>query len=258
MRPGDDQLRGHDRTDAALVEQRRRECPYVAEQLALELGGLDGCGLDPAGEAAQHEPCRDLVGAHRARAAEAATTLEQPAHREPAQLLAELVGCCHDHAAELSERFAAHVDGAATCDQEQPQRLPAFAAACQRERLAAKRRPRGPGGVQRIVFPTQAPLRPRRTADLEHRLAAASEVPGKAGAVAACALNRPDAGAFCLLRGEPKRRRLAAPARVDRAACNHRTRGRGSHCQHVFVAGEQVDAVQARRHQVVVRGFLCI
>jgi hypothetical protein len=38
----------------------------VAEQLALELGCFEGGSFDPAGEAAQHEPRRELVGACRA------------------------------------------------------------------------------------------------------------------------------------------------------------------------------------------------
>src|SRR5438552_13613579 len=39
---------------------------HVTEQLALELGGLEGRCFDPAGEAAQHEPRRELVRACRA------------------------------------------------------------------------------------------------------------------------------------------------------------------------------------------------
>jgi len=35
----------------------------VAEQLALELGGLEGRCFDPAGEAAQHEPGCEFVRA---------------------------------------------------------------------------------------------------------------------------------------------------------------------------------------------------
>ena len=117
VRPGDEQLRGDDRADARLVEQRGRECAYVGEDLPFELGRFCGCCLDSAGEAAQHEPCRELVGSGPARAAKAATALEQPSGREHAQLLAEPVRGGDDHAAKLSERFAAHVDGAATCDQ---------------------------------------------------------------------------------------------------------------------------------------------
>ena len=62
VRPGDDQLGGDDRADAGLVEQRRCECAHVGEDLAFELVGFDGCCLDAAGEAAKHEPCRELVG----------------------------------------------------------------------------------------------------------------------------------------------------------------------------------------------------
>jgi hypothetical protein len=50
----------------------------MSEQLAFELGGFGGDRVDSAGEAAQHELCRDLVGACPARAAKAATAIEEP------------------------------------------------------------------------------------------------------------------------------------------------------------------------------------
>src|SRR5437667_5735873 len=117
MRPGDDQLRGDDRADAWLVEQRGRECAYMGEDLPFQLGRFAGCCIDSASEASQDEPCRELIGSCRARAAKAATALEQPTGREHAQLLAEPVRGGDDHAAKLSERFASHVDGASTCDE---------------------------------------------------------------------------------------------------------------------------------------------
>src|SRR6266545_5781929 len=117
MRPGDDQLRGDDRADAWLVEQRGRECAYMGADLPFQLGRFAGCCIDSASEASQDEPCRELVGPCRARAAKTAPALEQPSGREHAQLLAEPVGGGDDHAAKLSERFASHVDGASTCDE---------------------------------------------------------------------------------------------------------------------------------------------
>jgi len=41
----------------------------VGEDLVLELGGFERGRFDSAGEAAQHKPCREFVGACRARAA---------------------------------------------------------------------------------------------------------------------------------------------------------------------------------------------
>jgi hypothetical protein len=65
-------LRGDDRADAWLVEQLWRESKHMREQLSLELGGFDRRRFDSAGEAAQDEPCRELVGACPARAAKTA------------------------------------------------------------------------------------------------------------------------------------------------------------------------------------------
>jgi hypothetical protein len=61
-------------------------------------------------------------------------------HREPTQLLAEALGRGHDHAAQLHERLAADVDGAATGEQQQPQRLAVLSRARQRQALAAPTR----------------------------------------------------------------------------------------------------------------------
>ena len=63
VRPGDDQLGSDDRADAGLVEQLRCKRTDVRKDLLLELVGFAGCRLDPMGEAAQHEPCRELVWA---------------------------------------------------------------------------------------------------------------------------------------------------------------------------------------------------
>ena len=63
MRPGDEHLRGDDRADARLVEQLGCEHANVGEDLGFELAGLHCCRLDAPGEAAQHEPGRELVGA---------------------------------------------------------------------------------------------------------------------------------------------------------------------------------------------------
>ena len=71
----------------------------MGEDLALELGGLNRCGLDAAGEAAQDKPGRELVGSCRVGVAEAAAAVEQLPQWQAAQLVAERLGCCDDHAA---------------------------------------------------------------------------------------------------------------------------------------------------------------
>jgi hypothetical protein len=113
-RPGCDQETSSwadDRTNAGLVEQRRRELVDEAEDLTLQLVRFEGGGLDAAGKAAQHEPGRDLARV-RVGAAKATATLEQPPRRKAAQLIAEPVGRGHHHAAQLHQRLPADVDGA--------------------------------------------------------------------------------------------------------------------------------------------------
>jgi hypothetical protein len=73
-------------------------------------------------------------------------------HREPRQLLAEALGRGHDHAAQLHERLAANVDGAATGEQQQPQRLAVLSRARQRQGLAPERGAGGPDRVELVVF----------------------------------------------------------------------------------------------------------
>jgi hypothetical protein len=59
-------LRGDDWSNAGLVEQGWRQCAHVAEEFPLELVGFACSRFDPAGEAAQREPGRELVRPGRA------------------------------------------------------------------------------------------------------------------------------------------------------------------------------------------------
>jgi hypothetical protein len=119
VRPGDDELCGDDRSDAGLVEQRRGERAHVREEFALELVGFECCRLHTPGETAQYEPGGELVGG-RVRAPEPTAAVEQSTRRQAAQLLTERLGCGDDHRSELAECFPAHVDGAATGDEQEP------------------------------------------------------------------------------------------------------------------------------------------
>ncbi len=92
----------------------------MSVDLALELSGLHGCGFDSAGEAAEHEPARELVERARARASKSAAADDQPPGGQLSQLLAQTVGTGDDHAAQLHERIPADVDGAAACKKQQP------------------------------------------------------------------------------------------------------------------------------------------
>ena len=66
--PGDDQLGGHDRPDAGLVEQRRGESRDVVEDLALEIVSFLGGGQDAACELRSTSPVASsstVAGAER-------------------------------------------------------------------------------------------------------------------------------------------------------------------------------------------------
>ena len=60
--PADDQLGGHDRADAGLVEEFGHQRAYVVEDLALERLGFAGGVLDATSELAQHEDGGELGG----------------------------------------------------------------------------------------------------------------------------------------------------------------------------------------------------
>src|SRR5947208_2099232 len=115
--------------------------------------------------------------------------------RQPPRLLTELLGCRHDHAAQLDERDATNVDGAPPREQQDAQRLLVLPGAWQRQRLCRKPSTCGADCVKRVVLAAQSPLAPGVAADLEHRLAALGEVASQTGAVMAGAFNRPDTSA---------------------------------------------------------------
>ncbi len=118
---------------------------------------------------------------------------------QPPQLVTELLGRGHDHAAQLDEREPTHVDGAAPRKQQHPQRLLALARARQRQRLGREPGAGSPDRVERVVLATQPPLAAGVTADLEHRLAALGEVARETGTVVAGALDRPGTNAARVL-----------------------------------------------------------
>ena len=94
--------------------------------------------------------------------------------------------------------------------------------------LVCERRAGGTDCVELVVFAAQPPLAAGRAAEFEHRLTAPGEIPGKAGAVAAAALDRPRAPTRRVTVSNAKQ--LAVAARVrrcrrpsDKGACwrNH-------------------------------------
>src|SRR5439155_1422469 len=142
----------------------------------------------------------------------AAAAVEQLALRQLPQLLAKQLRGGDDDGAQLRQRFAADVDGAAARDQQQPQRLAPLASARERERVAGERGRRGPGRVQRVVFAAESTLAVRYATDLEHALCTCMEIAAQTSAVAAGAFDRPGAAAGCVLLGEAKQ--LAVAVRV--------------------------------------------
>ncbi len=71
-----------------LVEQLGCERSDVSKDLAFELCCFVGRRFDAAGEASQHQPCRELVWLSCARAAQTAAVADQPLGRQATQLLA--------------------------------------------------------------------------------------------------------------------------------------------------------------------------
>jgi hypothetical protein len=228
-------LGGDDGSDAGFVEQCRCERAYVAEQFAFELVGFEGGGPDSTCEAAQDEPCGELIGA-RVRAAETAAAVEQLAGWQCTELLAEFVGRRHDHGAQLCQGLAADIDGAPPRDQQEPQCFPPFAGPRERECVGRECRPRRASGVEGVVLAAQPPVCPGRAADLEHRLAVLGEITGETGAVASGALDRPSTPAKRALLGEAKQLPVAARVRARGLAGNDSARGRRHDNDDVLVA----------------------
>ena len=77
-----------------------------------------------------------------------------------AELAAELLGCGDDHAAQLHERLAADVDGAASGDQQQPQRFAPLSRTRHRQRLAPECGACSANRVELVVFAAQPSLAP--------------------------------------------------------------------------------------------------
>src|SRR5581483_9829771 len=124
-----------------------------------------------------------------------------------------MLGRRHDHAAELDERDATDVDGAASRQQKHPQCFLPLPRAWQRQRLGGDPRACGPDRVKWVVLATQPTLAAGMTADLDDRLATLGQIASQPSAVMAGALDRPDTNARSVLSGKAKRRRIATRIR---------------------------------------------
>ena len=162
VRPADDQLGGDDRADAGLVEQPGCERPDVGEDLASRAPRLRAVAAWM--RRARVRSTSVVASSSGVRELERRKRLQRSSSRRTGSRrssLAELVGCGHDHAAQLHERFAANIDGAAAGEQQQPQRLLSLPRARQRQRLARERR-RGPPGPRRAGRPCRCSRRSLR------------------------------------------------------------------------------------------------
>ncbi len=169
--------------------------------------GLDRCGLDAAGEAAQHQPDGELVG-WAVLCGGGGCSGRVACRAAAAQLVAERSGAVTMTRA-AAQRFAADVDGAAAGDQQQPQCLASLPLPGQRERLAGQRRPRGPDGVERVVLAVQPPLR-RGVRLISSTASPCSLRSGPARRRSCRALDRPGTPARREPLGETKRFPIAA------------------------------------------------
>jgi hypothetical protein len=151
-------------------------------------------------------------------------------------LLAKRLRGGDDDSAKLGQRFAADVDGAATRDQQQPQRLAPLTSPREREYVAGERGPCDPGRVQRVVFAAQPTLAARDATDLEHALSACMEIAAETGAVAAGTLDRPGAAAGCVLLGEAKQLAVAVRVRGRRRSRDNGAGRRRHDRYHMLVA----------------------
>jgi hypothetical protein len=192
MRPGDDQLRGDDRPDAWLVEQRGRECADVGEDLPFETRqllrllprfGERGCARRAVSRARRAELSSSGGGGYSARAA-----LRSAARGGSSRSRSGAVTITPRSCPSASRRTSTALRRATSKSRSASRRSPLRGSA---RASPGKGCPRRPRRVERVVLAAQASLGPRGTADLEHGLATAGEVKGKSGAVAAGALDRP-------------------------------------------------------------------
>ena len=212
----DDQLGGDDRADAGLVEQPGCERAHVGEDLAFELvrlrrsrPGRGGRGCAARASWRARRVCASSSGGSgcsgRAAAAQAARAARS---RSSSGAVTITLRSC----TSASRRTSTALRRATISSRSASRRCPARGSASV-SLASAARAARVASSASSL--PLQPPLVARAAASLEHRLAAAAEIASEPGAVMACALDRPDAAAGCVLVSEreaPARTRARSPA----------------------------------------------
>jgi hypothetical protein len=155
---------------------------------------------------------------------------------QPAQLVAEFVGCGDDHAAQLHERNLARVDRGSPGQQQKPQRLLMLPGSRSCPTLVCEGRASGTDRVELVVFATQPPLAAAGAVDLMHLFAPALQVTDKPGAVVAGALDRPKSTSGRVPVCEADGVRVAACAGGRRRLRDHRAGVRVHDRDRVLVA----------------------
>jgi hypothetical protein len=200
MRPGVEQLRGTDHSDARLGQQPRREPAHARVELGLEIAGLGGQGKHATGGTAQGGDRGAMLDRLGRVAAQASTPDQQVVGRQRAELVAQALGrvddqrlagwliapvraCIARSRVVTSTRMASRSPrrrGWARCSRPSASRA---------ARTASRSSVLAPPGARRAGGPV----------DLCHPLALLEQVGGEPSPVAAGALDRPHPAPWGLL-----------------------------------------------------------
>src|SRR5580765_8076870 len=179
----DEQLRGADRSHAALLEQTRCELGDKLSERALYICDLSRESLD-----ATAEPLQDAVRDRGARPQPGGSTGESVT-RERSQTRADGIGSGDKNRAQLVQGRGPRLHRAAALEQQQPQLLATAPTARKAQPLTAEQPAGSKRRVDQIALPSR-PLPTPRTLALEHVDASTREEAGQPRAIAPGALDR--------------------------------------------------------------------
>jgi len=191
VRPGHEDLRGHEHTNPGLVEQCRHHRPHERDHRQLEFAALVGELSDPVRGATQRQLRRGVLRVCSSIRTKPLAPSDQVHQGPAAEFLAQIHGGGDDKRLENVDSGDPREFRAVTGDNESPQPFARSARSWGRPGLAAQNLARSADGVQRVRLRSVLRWASARVVELDDELALRREGRRQSSAVAPGGLDRP-------------------------------------------------------------------
>ena len=192
MRPGAQELRCADRSNAGLVEQDRRRLLDERLELGFQFRGLGPQREGAASRSLQRQDRVAQLDGIGWFAPEPRATLDEGSRWQRVQQSTQSFRCTDDQVLQLADRLGARAHRVLTRGEQYAQCFTSTSSAGLGQVFAGQRLASGSDGIELVGLGAVAARRTLGAVDLDDRLVVLEEIGGEPGAEAPRAFDRPD------------------------------------------------------------------